>query len=271
MLGENFIFDGIPSSTFNVKMVRMGSGGFLTEETIGGANLMEVEHPNDFKPHLQRVTRSPLEFTKQIALLDAYDRPKKWTEADRQLIFSWLFHNEYKPLIILDRPGVVYNVIATSNLTLNTINETGYLEIAFRTNSPYPWKEKREIIIPGSGTVEPSQTVIIDSLIATDKIFPKILLERMVGVTLPATVKAWTNTLTPGDQIGLTTDFIADVDRILIDSRYRSITNNDTKVSLYRFKGASGFEFPYFVAGSNTITISKGWNATITFQEPILY
>lgn len=271
MLGENFIFDGISSSNFNVKIIRTSGGGFLTEETIGSANLTEIEHPGDFKPHLQKITRSPLEFSRQIALLDEYDQPKRWTDLDRQLIFGWLFHNEYKPLIFSDRPDIVYNVIAVSNLSLNTINETGYLDITFKSNSPYPWKKEREIFITGSETVEPSETIVIDNSIAIDKIFPKILLTRMDGAILPTTVKAWSSTLGPSLQIGLNTEPLSGVNNILINSRYRIIINDDTKESLYKYKGTSGFEFPYFVKGSNTLTVSKGWDAKVIFQEPILY
>lgn len=273
MLGEDFTFDGISSIVYNAKMVRFGASGFLDEVTIGSANLTEVEYPNDFKPHLQKVTRSPLEFTKQIMLVDYVGNAKKWTEVDRQLIFNWLFHNEYKPLTFADRPGIVYNVIAISNLTLNTINERGYLDIGFKSNSPYPWKEARTILNPGSTAADVAQEIAIDSFMAIDKLYPTILLER-IG-TIPAhfatIVKAWTTASGSAGTIGITNSLIPTVTKILINTRYRTITDAVTNISLYRYKGATGFIFPYLIPESNILYIPKGWKATITFQEPIIY
>lgn len=271
MLGEIFTFDGILSSTYNMKSIRTSSGGFLTETLIGAANIMEVEHPNDFKPHLQKITRSPIEFTKQFALLDQYDRPKKWTETDRQVIANWLFHNEYKPISFSDRPGIVYNVIASANLSLNTINETGYVEITFRSNSPYAWKTAREIVLPAGTTTSSSVAIVIDNYIAVDKIYPTILLERQSGITSATNVQGWTATPSVANVIGVSNALIPTVNKVYINSKYRSITNYDTKASLYRYKGTTGFDFPYLVKGSNTFYASKGWKATIKFQEPIIY
>lgn len=271
MLGENFTFDGIPSSTYSMKSIRTSGGGFLTETLIGSANIMEVEHPNDFKPHLQKITRTPIEFTKQFALLDAYDRPKDWTEVDRQLIANWLFHNEYKPITFSDRPNIVYNVIASANLNLNTINSKGYVEITFRSNSPYAWKAVREIILPAGTTTSSSIVIAIDNYIAVDKIYPTILLERETGITSATNVQGWTATPTVAEAIGVSNALIPTVNKVYINSKYRSITNFDTRESLYRYKGTTGFDFPYLIKGNNTFYASKGWKATIKFQEPIIY
>lgn len=271
MLGETFVFDGIPSTTYNLKSIRTSGGGFLNEVLIGTANITEVEHPNDFKPHLQKITRSPIEFTKQFALLDEYDRPKEWTELDRKVIANWLFHNEYKPISFSDRPDVVFNVIASANLSLNTINDKGYMEITFKTNSPYAWKTAREIVIPAKATGTTSVPVTIDNYIAVDKIYPTILLEREAGMTSAVNIQAWTGTPTMPNVIGVANALVPTVNKIFVNSKYRSITNYETKESLYRYKGTTGFDFPYLVKGVNTIYVSKGWKATIKFQEPIIY
>lgn len=271
MLGETFVFDGIPSTTYNLKSIRTSGGGFLNEVLIGAANITEVEHPNDFKPHLQKITRSPIEFTKQFALLDEYDRPKKWTELDRKVIANWLFHNEYKPISFSDRPDVVFNVIASANLSLNTINDRGYMEITFKSNSPYAWKTLREIVIPAGTTVSSETEINLDNYLAVDKVYPIILLERQSGITSATIVQAWTATPTAANVIGLQNSLITTVNKVLINSKYRSITNYDTKESLYRYKTTTGYDFPYLVKGTNTLNVSKGWKATIKFQEPIIY
>lgn len=269
MLGENFTFDGISSEVYGVKMLRLGSSGFLNEKIIGDANFTEVEYPSDFRPHLQKVVRSPLEFSQQIALLDASGQPKKWTEQDRKNIFSWLFQNEYKPLTFDDRPNVVYYAIAMSNLSLNTMNETGYIDVTFRTNSPYPWRPEKIINVTGSSTSSPSKIIVLESGLATDKIYPIIELTRM-GPSLEI-IQVWSSNNGPASTIGVMNSKIPTVDRIGINTRFKSITDLDTGESLYKYKRISGYGFPFLIEGSNTFFIPQGWNAKIYINEPIKY
>lgn len=280
MLGENFTFDGIDSTNFGVKMVRVGESGFIPETIIGDGSITEVEHRADFKPQFQRMSRSPIEFNKQIVLLDEQGNAKKWTEQDRLDIFSWLFHSEYKPLIFEDRPEVVYYVIATSNLTLNTMNERGYIDITFRSNSPYPFRPERVFTLTGGVGSAAERVINIEAGLAIDKIFPVIELER-VG-TSSTVVQAWVSTsqpaldIGPANTIGLMNNDITEVSKIRINTKYRSIIDMDTGKSLYGFKSISeqtlnGDRFPFLIEGRNTIFISQGWKATIYINEPIIY
>lgn len=271
MLGEDFIFDGISSSLFGVKMIRIGSSGFLDEPLMGSANITEAEHPNSFKPYMQKITRSPIEFTRQIALLKADGTPKAWSDTDRRAIVKWLFHNEYKSLIFSDKPDVVFHVIATSNLTLNTMSNKGYIDVVFRTDSPYAWKIPQQLILTSGTSFGATGTVNIDQNIVVERIYPRILLERVSGVTSAATVQVWTSNLPASQVIGVSNSLIPGVTNILMDCKHKSITDYATKKSIYRYKGATGFEFPSFVKGTNTVYTPKGWKATINFEEPIIY
>ena len=252
-------------------MVRFGASGFLEEGIIGEASLTEVDFPNDFKPQLQKVKREPLTFSRQIVLVDSAGIALKWTETDRQNIFSWLFHNEYKPLIFEDRPDVVYYAIATGGLTLNTINEKGYLEVTFRTNSPFPWKIPRSIVVNANASTWASSVISVDANIALDKLYPTILLER-VGPSYGTQVGAYT-TGNAATTFMLSEALLPDtITKVSINTRNRTVIDADTKISLYRYKlTTSGNQWLSFIPGNNTIYITQGWKATISFQEPIIY
>lgn len=269
MLSENFTFNGATSTSKQVKIVRFSSSGFLSEPTIGSASLTEIEMPNDYKPLLQKVTRAPIEFTLELAALDADNEPVEWTEQKRKQILNWLFTNEYKTLIFEDRPGIKYYAMAQGGLTLKTMNGRGYVEITFRTNSPFPYKNVSSINMPGSTTAATSTTITIDDGSAVSKIYPKILLER-IGSSATV-VRAYVEAQGPADTIGLQNSLITDVNKVLIDSKYRTITDGITGVSLYKFKGTTGFNFPYFSVGANKIFIPAGWKATVSYDLPINY
>ena len=90
-------------------------------------------------------------------------------------------------------------------------------------------------------------------------------------MTSAVNIQAWTATPSVANVIGVANALVPTVNKILVNSKYRSITNYETKESLYKYKGTTGFDFPYLVKGSNTIYVSKGWKATVKFQEPIIY
>lgn len=277
MLGQYFTFNGVHSDTFNARMLRFDGGGFISESVIGGASIEEEQISNDFKPSFRKLTRQPIEFTKEIVLVDRYDNALEWTEADRQTVFNWLFHDEYKPLIFEDRPDIVYYVIATGDLSLNTINGKGYLSVTFRSNSPFPWRAERKIEIPASPTGSSELVLYIEKGLAVSRLYPLIELER-VG-TSSTTVQVGNQVpITAGNQviedlsnsIGLQASKINDVTKIRMNTKHKSITNALTGESLYRFKTEQS-NFPFLIEGGNTISISQGWKATIYLNEPVKY
>lgn len=277
MLGQYFIFNGMHSNDFNARMLRFEGGGFINEPVIGGGSIEEQRLSHDFKPSFRKVTREPIEFTSQIALVDRHDNALEWTEGDRQMIFNWLFHSEYKPLVFDDRPNIVYYVIATGDLSLNTINKKGYLSVTFRTNSPFPWKEERKIEIEANGVGGTKLDVYLEDGLAVDRLYPLIELERIGDTEGIVTVKnevpleAKQRVIEDlEDNIGLHSNKIGSVAKIRMNTKYRSITNAETGESLYQFK-TSKSTFPFLIQGRNTISVSQGWKATIYINEPIKY
>ena len=59
LLSEDFKFNNVLASSLGLKLVRMDSSMFIQEPTIGGANLVEAEHPYDFKQYLYKVKKRP--------------------------------------------------------------------------------------------------------------------------------------------------------------------------------------------------------------------
>lgn len=268
MLSENFTYNGITSQSKGVKIIRVSSSGFLKEKIIGDANITEIDMPGDYRPLLQRIQRSPFDFTLQIALLDSTNEPEQWTEQKRRDIFSWLFQSEYKPLIFADRPQVRYNVIAQSGLELNTMNERGYVEIAFRTDGPFAYSNVSPISITHSTSGAKSQLFTIDAGAAIDKIYPRVELTRQSASA--ATVRPYMEHQGPAATIGVADSLISGATKVIFNSKNRTVVNQLNQ-SLYRFKGTTGFDFIYFQKGSNRIFIPQGWSAVITYEVPILF
>lgn len=137
MESQYFIFDGVKSSDMGLHIVRINHSGFIETPYLSGVNIKEERVHNKLIPYFYGVEREPIEFTVQLALMDKYNNPKKWTPQDRYRIALWLIHDEYKPFQTSDDLGKIYYVIATSASNLNLINTQGYMEVTFRSSSPF--------------------------------------------------------------------------------------------------------------------------------------
>lgn len=134
-----FIYDGIQSSQMGLYNVRIEHSGFVEVPYWGGTNIKESKSSKRLIPYFYGVERDCIEFTVQFMLADENLRPIKWTPEQRYKIAKWLVHNEYKEMIFSDNLGVRHYVICTSPANLNLINTEGYIELTFRSNSPYGW------------------------------------------------------------------------------------------------------------------------------------
>lgn len=139
MESQYFIFDGIQSKEMNLHIVRIGSSGFVESPYWGGRDIDEELHKNKLTASHYSVSKEPIEFTVQLALMDRFNEPREWTPQERFKIADWLLHDTYKKLQTSDDLGKVYYAICTGVANLQLINTMGYLEITFRTNSPYAW------------------------------------------------------------------------------------------------------------------------------------
>lgn len=138
MESQYFIFDGVKSSQMDLYIMRIEQTGFMPTPYIGSVNIHESKSRKRIKPYFYGVDREPIEFPPlQLVLMDKYGQAKNWTSDDRSRIARWLIHDEYKPFQTTDDLGKYYYVLAISDTDLNLINSQGYMEVVFRTNSPY--------------------------------------------------------------------------------------------------------------------------------------
>ena len=140
MESMHFIFDGVKSYDMDLRIMRIDHSGFIGTPYFGGASINESVSRKRVSPYFYGVEREPIEFPPlQLVLVDRYGRPKKWTPQERNRIAGWLLHDTYKSFQTSDDLGKYYYVIATSDTDLELINTQGYMEVVFRTSSPYAW------------------------------------------------------------------------------------------------------------------------------------
>lgn len=139
MESKYFIFDGIPSSDMDSYIVHIERNGFIEVPYFGGADIEEEYLMNKLVPSFHGVKRRCIEFTIRIALADEGLEFKEWNPLERYNIGKWLIHNTYKEFQTSDDLGKKYYVICTNSGNLNVVNSLGYIELTFRTNSPFAW------------------------------------------------------------------------------------------------------------------------------------
>lgn len=137
--------------------VRVGSGGFVEVPYWGNTSVSEKKINNRLTPYFYSASREPIEFKVQFALVDEHNNPVEWTSEERNRIARWLVHDEYKEFQTADDLGKRYFVICTNAVNLNLINTRGYIELNFKTNSPYAWSpvyiDKFDLSNNGSTTI----------------------------------------------------------------------------------------------------------------------
>lgn len=177
MQSEYFIFDGIESSEMGLYIVRMDSG-FIENPFTGGKTLKQEMRKNSVRPYFYGVEKSVLEFSLTLALLDDELQPKEWSAEQRMTVARWLLHDTYKSFQTNDDLGKIYYGIFTDATNIFTVNNTGYLEITFTTNSYCAWSPVIYSVFdlwnnPVEGTI-----VEIENISNINKLFlPKIEIE----------------------------------------------------------------------------------------------
>lgn len=134
-----FIYDGIQSTQMGLYIMRIDHSGFIETPYWGEVNIYEEKTRKKLTPYFYGIDREPIEFTVQFFLADEYMRPKKWTPQERYRIAKWLVQDTYKLFQTSDDLGKYYYAMAVSNTNLNLINSEGFIEVTFRTNSPFAW------------------------------------------------------------------------------------------------------------------------------------
>lgn len=136
----HFIYDGKTSDEMGLYIMRIdSSGGFVEVPFWGEAEIEEERYHNKLTPYYFSISYEPIEFTVQFVLADKYMQPKKWTPQERYKIGEWLAPNGYKPFQTSDDLGKIYYAMCVSPVNLHLLNTKGYIEVTFRTNSPFAW------------------------------------------------------------------------------------------------------------------------------------
>lgn len=123
-----------------ISIVRIGEGGFVETPLWGARDVTEQDRlPSRITSYNYGVTKEPIQFTVQLALLDKHNNPREWTSTERFEISRWLLHDTYKEFQISDDLGKVYYAMCTEESNLHLMSGKGYMEVTFKTNSPYAW------------------------------------------------------------------------------------------------------------------------------------
>lgn len=137
----DFEFNGLHSSTFGVSKITMESGMltedyYLPNKTINGFTIKSEE-----RTHLTSIDKEPLVIPMTIWLNGNVDFERE------QRIKRWLETDNFCKLVLGDNP-YHYNAMLEGSVSLkHNANDDGYIEVTFRTDSPYRWSD--DVIVKG--------------------------------------------------------------------------------------------------------------------------
>lgn len=210
MESQYFIFDGIPSSEMDLYIMRIDHSGFVETPYWGSSKIREERLSKRLSPYLYGVDRDPIEFTVQFVLADSNFQPKIWTPQERYKIAKWLIHDTYKEFQTSDDLDKRYYAIVISDTDLNLINSQGYIEVKFRTNSPFAWTdvETKEFDLSSNTTSTTIQIENKSNVVAIYK--PKIEIQMMGDTSV--TLKNLSNNSTEFKFVDLRTNELVSID-----------------------------------------------------------
>lgn len=183
MESQYFIFDGIESQSMNLQIVRMSQNDFIETPFWGGRDIQEKKHRAKLSPYHYGVSTEPIKFKLELALLDEHNQPQQWTPEARLKISKWLLNNDYKPFKTYDDLTKTYYGIFIGESNLQLINNQGYMELTFRTNSPYAWTDVEVLNFDLSNNAT-TQTIILENKSNIVKRYrPKVEIELVNGET----------------------------------------------------------------------------------------
>jgi len=180
---QHFRFNEIESQSMNLHIVKMSQDTFIETPYWGGRDIQERIVRNKLRPFHYGISKEPIEFSLELALLDENNQPKEWTSQIRYDISKWLLHDDYKPFQTYDDLTKIYYGIFIDKSNLSLINNQGYMELTFRTNSPYAWSGI-EILNFDLSNNTTSQVISLENKSnIVQKYKPKIEIELVNGET----------------------------------------------------------------------------------------
>lgn len=261
-MGE-FYFDGISSANFDLYSINK-DGQFKQTTLIGNANIHEKNVNYDYKPIFQKVKRNPLEKPLRLMRMNKNSIPLNWTPGIMQDVVKWLIHKEYKPLYFVDNPDRIYYVMCNSNINLSNAVNLGYLDLTFRVNSPYAYRESRIVEIDATN-IPKTMDISCDYYLA-ENVFP------VINIKKTGTTNGVLNLFIQGEEnehISFT-GLPSNVGDIKIFTKQGIIKDMVTGEYLYHYRNKlRGDKWIELVSGENKVSLSEGWKATFEFQEAI--
>jgi len=173
--GLDFIYNGIPSDTFGLKIVEFGSSGEREDMTAVSYSVEEEKVRRKPVPYFFGVEQNDkLKFSMTIARQEALDR------YDNGVITKWLFNKQYNELKVIqpDLNGVYYRCILTNPKKVQYGNLAYAISFDVECNAPYGFTEE----ITDTYNITTSATINHYSpSCSNDYLYPK--LEITVGST----------------------------------------------------------------------------------------
>jgi hypothetical protein len=131
---EYFTFDGEESTDYGIYNVKLETG-LADSPLFGNRQIVEEQALNRDNPYLHKVVKSPIEFNLTFSLLD-----EAFTTTNKQSIFHWLVHDDYRQFISTDYVGKIFYCIVTDASDLySNAEDKGYFTIKMRTNAWHSW------------------------------------------------------------------------------------------------------------------------------------
>lgn len=134
----DFTFNGISARDMRIRSVRVDEG-IMTLPFVTSANASTVKLPDNTETYLYKAQRENLTIQLQLMKVDERGNPKVWTQRDIYEVADWLVVDNYKPLTLGDRTGIMYYAYLQDSESLLHYGNGGILPIVFMTNSPFGW------------------------------------------------------------------------------------------------------------------------------------
>lgn len=166
---DTFIFDGVSSDLYGLKIVNVENDGF---KSMFGTD-RGIDEDDNFGniPIFYGIRESCPEFQIELTRVDVNLNVLPINDSDLRIIGKWLFKKEYKPLEV---NGLVYYVIFTKGTRWDNGSNMGYLNLTIRMSSPYAYTP----IMNSYHTIKGVKKIDLDNISSYDEdIYPDVEFE----------------------------------------------------------------------------------------------
>jgi hypothetical protein len=254
-ISTDFYFNGIPSTPYNIKLIKMEED--MTNTIItGGKNLQEVYKPSLNYPYFFKSSMKPIELNFQFVV----DTANGWDASTKNTIFSWLYSpTTYCDFISYDNLNVVYKVIFISPIELFTYDAIyGYLNLTAMAY-PFAYTPVETHFLNGTGTITIDNKQNVQNWDGTYYYYPKIWIDAN------AVSASVINTSDSNRLFQLSP--VQNGEQLYIDNSIKYITSS---VGTNRLTSLTSYQWLRLVRGTNILSVTTNCDIVIECQYPIL-